>query len=309
MKYKLCNPALLAVAAAVCIGTSRGAAQEPADRRLPGGQALVYRAAEKTAEHVTIESRLRVRTDLLGQPLVGSGGYAQLRSSSGLLLRMELAIQAGEQATSVKQVSDGRDLWEHWRIGETERVNHVDLRRVQAAIEQNAAVLDMGSTSANLASGGLPKLLSQLDKNFDFSRAEVRAGKIGEVPVWIASGVWKPERLATAAPQAAKGKEIAMEALPAHLPHQVELLIGQQDWFPYRVTYYRWHRQDGSRALTPVVTTEFFEVAMDDALDPTQFHYQQPNHVSVTDRTEAFIESLGIPASRVTARPRPEPTR
>lgn len=258
------------------------------------GQQLMCDAAHRTAQHVTIESRLRIRTDLMGQPLVGSGEYAQLRSSAGLLLRMELAIQAGEQATSVKQISDGRDLWEHWRMAGTERVNHVDLRRVENALKQAPAGAATVATSANLASGGLPKLLHQLEQNFEFDKAEVQSGKVGQVPVWFAVGVWKPERLAAAAPQAVAGDTISFEKLPVHLPHQVEVLIGKDDLFPYRVTYQRWHSQDGKHVLRPAVTAEFFEVAIGTLLDPTQFNYQKPTNLSVADRTDAFIQSLGI---------------
>lgn len=258
------------------------------------GQQLMRAAAQRTAQHATIESRLRVRTDLMGQPLVGSGEYAQLRSSAGLLLRMELAIQAGEQAASVTQISDGRDLWEHWRMAGTERVNHVDLQRVENAVKQAPAGSATVATSANLASGGLPKLLLQLAENFEFDKAEVQSGKVGKVPVWFTVGVWKPERLAAAAPQAVTGDTISFEKLPVHLPHQVEVLLGQNDLFPYRVTYQRWHPQDGKHVLRPAVTTEFFEVAIDEQLDPTQFNYQKPTNLSVADRTDAFIQSLGI---------------
>ena len=111
------------------------AAQPAGDAKSPEGQPLIQAAAKRIAEYKTISSRLRVRTDLMGQPLVGSGVYAQLASSAGLLVRMELAIQAGEQATSVRQISDGRDLWEHWRMAGVERVNHIDLRAVEAAIK------------------------------------------------------------------------------------------------------------------------------------------------------------------------------
>jgi hypothetical protein len=229
----------------------------------------------------------------MGQPLIGSGRYAQFKSSAGLLLRLELAIQAGEQATSVKQVSDGRDLYEHWRIAGKEQVNHVDLRRVAAAISRSSSAGLTSSTSASLATGGLPKLLQQLNENFDFTKAEVGTDKIGDVPVFFATGVWRAEKLAVAAPQAVKDGAIHFEKLPVHLPHQVEVLIGQQDYFPYRVDYQRWQPQDGKHVLKPAVTTEFFEVAIDDPLDPSQFQFQQPK-INMTDRTNAFLQSMGL---------------
>lgn len=264
---------------------------------MPSGQALLHAAARQTAEHITIESKLRVRTDLMGQPLIGSGEYAQLRSSSGLLLRLELTIQAGEQATTVRQISDGRDLWEHWRIGEAERLNHVDMRRVDDAISRSPGGSAVGATSTNLARGGIPRLLSQLEENFDFSQAPPRSGKIGDVPVWSVTGEWKSERLVQAVPQAVDNGKIVYEKLPSHLPHHVEVLLGRKDSFPYRVTYHRIHEDEGKRVAVPMVTTEFYEVAIGEVLDASQFHFRQPDNLSTADRTEAFIRSLGLTSS------------
>ena len=302
MNVRFSKLVLLAIVAIIVPNPCTEAQQPP----FANGQTLIQDAAKRTAQHITIESKLRIRTDLMGQPLVGSGEYAQLRSSSGLLLRMELAIQAGAQATSVKQISDGRDLWEHWRIGETERLNHVDIRRVDDAIKQAPGGAAIGATSANLARGGVPKLLSQLESNFDFTKAAISSGEIGDVPVWLALGVWKPERLAKAAPQAVDAEgNISFEKLPVHLPHQVEVLVGHQDLFPYRVTYHRFQAQDGKQLPKPAVTVEFFEVAIGGALDPSQFHFQQPSNISVADRTDAFIQSLGIrPSNGVATKPK-----
>ena len=274
------------------------------------GQQLVQVAAKRIAEYKTVASRLRVRTHLMGQQLVGSGEYAQLESSAGLLVRMELAIQAGEQATSVRQISDGRDLWEHWRMAGVERVNHIDLRAVEEAIKQAPAGAITAGTSSNLAAGGLPKLLQQLVENFDFSKATVKSGRVGEVPVWFAVGVWNPTRLAAAAPQAVDGNTISFEKLPTHLPHQVELLLGKDDLFPYRVTYQRWRPSNGKHELFSAVTTEFFQRTLDEELDPSQFLYKRPDNVSVTDRTDAFLASIGLkPKPAVAAKPGAERSR
>ena len=275
-------------------------AAQPAGSSVPGGAALVRQAHRVTSGHGTIESKLRVRTDLMGQPLVGSGEYAQMTSSAGLFLRMSLSIQAGNQPTSVQQFKVGRDLWEHWRIGETERINHIDLRRVDEAVQRAGGAV---GTSANLASGGVPKLLAQLANTFDFDRAAVRPGKLGEVPVWFATGVWIGEKLAKAAPSAVDGDKIVYDRLPAHLPHQVELVLGREDFFPYRVTYLRYRTEDGKHVLRPAVTTEFYGVAIGYEIDPSQFNYKPPANVSFSDRTDAFLKAMGIGSTEVAGRP------
>ena len=258
------------------------------------GQALLKHSAQVTAKHQTIQARLRVRTDLLGQPLIGSGSYAQLDSNIGPLLRLELAIQAGEQATSVKQISDGKVMWESWRIGEDTKLNRIDLRRVDAAVRQAGAGAVSSSTSASLATGGLPKLLKQLDENFDFNKTAVRQGTIAKLPVFSVKGVWQAEKLAALVPESVEGNTIYFEKLPLHLPHEVEILLGTQNYFPYRVTYKRWKEQDGKLSPQPVVTTEFFEVNIDKALDPSQFQFRNPKELQVTDRTDVYLQSMGL---------------
>jgi hypothetical protein len=290
-------PKLLLLPVLACgllLGASRGqtpAQQASVKRATNSGQQLLAAAARRLKTHPTIESKIRIRTELLGQPLVGTGKYAQLDSSSGLLLRLELAIQVGQQTTSVNQISDGRQLWEHWRIGQSERVNHIDLGRVARSLKQSPRRLSM--SASNLATGGLPKLITQLAAHFDFDVQPVRDGELGGIEVVGLTGVWKADKLAAAAPQAIDGNKIVFNRLPAQLPHQVELILGKEDLFPYRVTYQKWEESESAR-LVSVVTTEFFEVTIGGVLDPSQFHYELPEHLQLADQTDVYLDSLGI---------------
>lgn len=292
----------LALLAVVAYGVVFASGQTPRPAQSGQAQFIVQEAMRRIAHYDTIEAKLRVRTDLMGQPLVGSGEYAQLKATSGLLLRLELAMQAGGQASSVKQICNGRDLWEHWRLGDNEKLHHVDLRRVEAGLAGADSGETAGNASSDLARGGLPKLLSQLEQNFDFSKVPPRIGTTAGVEMWVVTGVWKQERLEQVAPEAAKDGTIIFKKLPVHLPHQVELQLGQSDLFPYRITYQRWSPQDGPAGglMKPAVTTEFYEVALNAPLDPSQFNYQQPNDIGVADRTGVFLKSLGI-AKRATS--------
>ena len=291
------------VRAATTDRAANGVAAVANNEAAVSGEAVITNAVTRTLEYRSITARMRVRTDLMGQPLVGSGKYAQLGSSVGPLLRLELAIQAGEQATSVKQIATVTDLWEHWRIGGKEKLNRIDLRRVQAAIKKAPGKALSTSTSSSLATGGLPKLLQQLNENFDFAKKPVRSGSIGEVPVMAVRGVWRAEKLAAAAPNAVEGDTIFFEKLPLHLPHEVEVLIGKSDAFPYRVTYQQFQSIEGKHELKPVVTTEFFEVAVNQPLDPSQFQFQEPANISSTDRTDVFLQTLGLTPTEVARTP------
>jgi hypothetical protein len=255
------------------------------------GQQLIEAAGRRCAAHATISSKLRVRTALMNQSLVGSGEYAQLRSSKGLLLRLELSIQAGGKPTSVKQVCDGHDLWMHWRLGETEQLQHVDLARIEQALAESPAAVQAANPTGTLATGGLPKLLTQLAKNFDFSQVPPRPGILSDEPVWTAVGVWKLDKLALLAPDAVRGAEMVADKVPTHLPHQVVIQCGQSDLFPYKLVYQRWTPQGEQRALVPVVSVEFFQVALGAELDPSQFDYR-PQNINVADRTDVYLSQV-----------------
>ena len=276
-------------------------ASETREVRLPRGQQLLLDAQRRTDAHITVESQMRVRTHLMGQLLVGSGEYAQLRSSQGLLLRLELAIQAGGQATSIKQVCDGRHMWVHRRVGDTESLRHIDLLRVKRAIAASPVGIGLEHPLGTLALGGLPKLLACLADHFDFDRAPLRRAQLSHVPVWIATGVWKPEKLASVAPNAVNGGQIVLEELRGHLPHQVEIQLGQSDLFPYKLTYQRWETKDGHPQLVPAVTTEFFEVTLGGELDARQFIYHRPSNILVTDDTDLYLRNVSASAEKPSA--------
>ena len=254
------------------------------------GQQVIRRVAKRVGDYRTLEAKLRVRTNVLGQPLVGSGVYAQAKSTTGLLLRLELAIQAGGQASSVKQICSGTKLWEQWRIGEQERLHHIDLQRVNRELARNGSTPTAGSMSANLARGGLPKVLSQLDSHFDFNQIPIERDEISKEPMWKLTGRWRPDQLGKSHPDAVQDGQVMPDKLPIHLPYEVQVHVGQSDWFPYRITYRR--AASESTRLEPMVITEFYEVAIDEDIDGKQFIFHQPSNARIADRTDSFLQSL-----------------
>ena len=91
-------------------------------------------------------------------------------------------------------------------------MTRVDIRRVLLAMEQDQRAV-RPDAAGQLALGGLPKLMGGLRRSFRFTRAE--AGKLGSLPVWIATGSWRPEALAVfakdLADQAAKGRPLNLK--------------------------------------------------------------------------------------------------
>lgn len=296
------NSSIFALATTALLGWNsvalgQTAAPPPEGAKAGQGQQLVEAAIRRSAAHATVSAKLRIRTRLMEQLLVGSGEYAQLRSSNGLLLRLELSIQAGGKATSVKQVCDGRDLWMHWRLGDAEQLQHVDLARVERELADAPSALQARNPTATLATGGLPKLLTQLAENFDFGRAAPEAGELSNVAIWTAVGAWKPERLAALVPEACTDGKPHLDRLPDQLPHQITIRFGQSDLFPYQLVFERWRVHGEQRELVPMVIVEFYEVLLGGELDPRQFDYR-PQQLNVVDRTESFLQTLGLPDAK-----------
>jgi hypothetical protein len=158
------------------------------------------------------------------------------------------------------------------------------------------------------AIGELPKLLAGIADDFRFER--VVDGRLGDRPVWIVEGIWKPEKLIEAVPDQKgnieAGRPLDLKRLPAQLPERIVLSIGQTDLFPYRIEYLRRASnsaaggaaaQDGAGqggaapSYRAIVSMEWFDVQINRPIDPQKFVYQPTGW---TDATEAFLKALNL---------------
>jgi outer membrane lipoprotein-sorting protein len=253
-------------------------------------------------------ARIRYQAEMFGNHLVGKGSYLQQGQGLERKMRLELETPIGDQNLVLEQICDGQFLWQYQppiarnkqAAPERPTVTRIDIRRVLAAIEQ-----DKHATGPNVASqlalGGLPKLMEGVRQSFRFNRAE--AGKLGELPVWIATGSWRPEALAVfakdLADQAANGRPLNLKRLPQQLPEEISVYFGQDDLFPYRIEYRRRTAQQGRGGesdgeMLPIVIVEFCDVRLNVPIDPLQFEYRPGNEVDVVDATQNFMKTLGL---------------
>lgn len=259
------------------------------------GNALVMQASRELAALPSLDARLRLTTNLLGQELVGSGTYYQLGHQEETLLKLELKLQVANQVSSLLQVSDGRFLWIRKDLPQQKSLGRVDMRHVRQAMIRSQATAAPQAPTTWMALGGLGQLVESLATNFTFA-APVEA-RYGQLPVWVVEGTWKPEQLAriwTAQADALQaGRAVDMSELPAHLPHSVRLVVGKEGplpLFPYRIEY---RRADGGSEPVSLVTLDLFDVRRNVSLDPRLFSYK-PGDQEVADQTEAFLKSLGL---------------
>jgi len=262
-------------------------------------------------QQTSVQARIRYHADLFGQQTFGAGLYLQQGVGDERQFRLELKTALGDQLLTFQQVCDGKYLWQYQdgfdkpKAGAADRttIARIDLRKVREALDNADAnsngLPSMTSVTGEFAWGGLPKLLTGLQNSFRFTRVE--AGKLDTLPVWIAAGSWRPEAMATIskelAAEAASERPLNLKLLPPQLPEQVQLYVGQDDLFPYRIEYRRrasgkGRGGDADRAeMLPMVTVEFYEVRLNTPINPREFDYQ-PGSADVLDTTAAYIKSL-----------------
>ena len=257
-----------------------------------GGQRLMARAGRVLADHTAVSARIRYRTDLFDQQLVGSGNYLQQRAGNDIFLRLELRIQAGDEVTRLQQVCDGRFLWLRRDLLQDSSLTRIDLQQVRTAIAEQGDIPSALVFRQLLSLGGLPGLMDQLEVHFRF--AEPRPVELYGISMWLVSGTWSQEPRG----QIATGQGDRTDGLPKHVPDEVLVLLGQDDLFPYRIEYRKSETpaiagSSATEAARSIVTMELFEVQIGMEIDPLNFVFQ-PGDIQVEDRTASLIEQLGL---------------
>ena len=296
------NFTLAALLASLAVGGACRPSQsaQAAESDAPDGQSLLSRAAAQLTSLPALEAKLRQKTQLFGQEVAGSGTYLQSQSQRGLLLRLELKLQVGDQQSSLQQVCDGRFLWIRRDVASGASLGRVDMDRIREAIRTSDRPTWADASTNWLAVGGLPQLIAALAENFQFSTPQaVRSEKAS---VWVVDGRWKPDKLAELLPdqrdKILSGQPADLTRLSAHLPTDVRVILGQNDLLPYRIEYRRMESnrdaqaRDGG-ASKPMVVLEILEIRRPEALDEGLFSYQ-PGNQEVVDYTDLYLQALKL---------------
>ncbi len=266
----------------------------------PGGvnaEQLVDRAILALDQYPAVFAKVRQRTRLFGQEVLGSGAYEQGPASSQLT-RLELKLVLADQVSSLQQVCDGEYVWTRREmLGESE-LTRVELRGVEEAAADVAERLPpgQGRQLIGLGAGGLPRLLRQLQAAFDFD--QIQAVRVGDLKAWQVEGRWSTPMLGQLVPEQteaiAAGESPNLAKLPDHAPDRVLLYLGQNDLFPYRLDLRRQvanhihvgghDRDDRDRSLQ---TWEFYNVRLAGRVSALSFIYD-PGNEPFEDVTERY---------------------
>lgn len=281
------------------MGRFAQAAQTP-ENAPPNERDLLARAADQLLSLPAADVKLRQKARLFGQEVTGSGTYLQKQSPRGLLLRLDLKLQVGDQLSSLHQVCDGRFLWIRREAGTAVSLGRVDLERIRDAIRSRGRTSWVDASSNWLAVGGLPQLLAALGENFQFSAPQ--AVRTDKASLWVVDGRWKPARLAELLPDQRDailaGQAADPTRLPPQLPTDVRVVLGQSDLLPYRIEYRRAAPSGSSpppdlAKTEPNVVLEIIEIRRPQDLDPGLFAYE-PGNQEVADYTDLYLQALNL---------------
>lgn len=258
---------------------------------LPDPQQLLAGSIRMIGRQKSIVAKVRNRALIYDRELIGSGEYAQ-GPELARLLRYELNIQVDKRVVNLLQVADGRHLWISSLLKDEPEIQRIDIDRVLAATDADAAAAPLADPNRQLGLGGIAQLLAAIQKDFEFHR--VYKAALGPLPVFEIEGRWKKEAMDVFDPKAkVGGKPAKTETLRAHVPDRVVLFLGVDDLFPYRLEFRRSVSNPAAGAgaasdSKPLLVLEFFEVQFDVPIEERLFQYS-PGSWSFADITDKFL--------------------
>jgi hypothetical protein len=293
------------------LNTSAAQAVAPASAapESSSGDALLRHVITAVDSQASISAKVRHRIDLLGRRLIGSGVYLQQGRGPTRSLRFDLNLQTAAKPASMQQISDGKELWISEEAGSSSRLSRVDLARLARARPKSPL-----PPNAWMALGGLPKLLSGIESSFQFGT--VAESRLEELPVWTIEGTWNRARLL----QVLGDQKEAIEAgqppdlskLAPNLPDRVVLHVGCDDFFPYRIEYWRATSKSDAKAEADdagrmILLMELYEVRLGANINPQEFVFKR-GATKPVDRTQEFLDRYsledGLPERASQPRPR-----
>ena len=264
----------------------QAAEQGLVDELLTQPAGILKRAIDQLNSESRFQASVRHKIHMFDQQLVGTGHYRQFGNGSIKRLRFELKTQVGEKTSSVIQVCDGRHLWSRENLAEGTTLSRIDVRYIQDELAQYERDNGVGKLAANwganIAMGGLPRLLTSVDSCFEF--ISVTEANYEDVPVWVLVGTWKPDVRRRIIEQFNSGSQ-----LPDHLPNAVKLVLGRDVEFRFLPREIQYLRVLANKTMRPMVSLQLYDMTRLVEMNASQFDYQRGEQV-IVDRTQAFLD-------------------
>ncbi len=183
------------------------------------------------------------------------------------------------------QVSTGSILYSEWKNGPIVRVTRRNLADIFKAAGETTNY-DATRAVQDLGVGGLTGLIARLQSTMDF--AMVKRENHGGVELLVLTGRWTSK----------VRKEIFrieedVQVIPEDfVPEYARLYIDSQTMLPRRLQYLKRGPDPSQRIVRPIVTLDFRQIVLNEAVADELFSYKAPDNVQEEDITEQTIKNM-----------------
>ncbi|MDR3109968.1 MAG: hypothetical protein LBU65_09845 [Planctomycetaceae bacterium] len=280
--------------------------REAANESVP----IISATMSKLRSHESLKANIRMDITLDGEEYATQGKYVEeeatitsgddlSRSRFRLDLNFPLSSSEslGKGLNKMTVICDKEIVWQYISIENNTWLNKIDINKVLDAIKKSPKKSKFSTVGGITGLGGLGGLVRSIRDNYVFTNEPVDFLLKGKTPlkVWKISGTMQPDLRGRLETELGKTKEQTI--FPSHLPTDVEIYVGQDDDFPYRVHYYNTPDPNHPQTRTSITQLVFFDVLINDGTIPSYLFkssFDQNNTSGQNDITDDFIKSLGL---------------
>ena len=254
------------------------------------GNELMLESAGRLFGSLPLAASARLSVNLFDQQIVAEGRYIQAGQGSKRA-RLEFDFGDLHHPKTILQICNGRFYYRFERLDAKPALQLADLSKVSDADRH----LLIANPATWMATGGLSSLLESLANNFDLTTAG--ESMIAGTPVIIIRGHWKQDRirrlLVGQVDDLFIGEQLRWDKLPEHLPHSVEVTLGNDDYFPlfpYRISFFRERKLDRGNEQVKIVTMELYKLTRH--VDLPDELFQVESGLAPTDLTRELVDRI-----------------
>lgn len=249
---------------------------------------LLREARDRLYDSKSVRATFTERANFGTRRFAAKGSYL---SGPFPALRLEYRVQIGGSEGVLIEVCDGTLL------RTSKEIRPIDAKSTAPTVSQWARkdikqillatntpdVTDSAKLQAELSLGGIPTLLTSLERTMQFD--VYREQQWQEQPVIVIEGGWRPEALN----RVVQSLGAPMQQLAGLIPDRVRIYFDPQTLFPKRILYRK------KIALTPptfvpLMALEFSDIQLNqEELDPSEFRYVPPKGVDEIDETPLYL--------------------
>lgn len=252
-------------------------------------------ARERLLSQRSIHARIVESVAIYDRKYIAEGEYLQSTLKPGAWhMKLDMVLKVGESSGSLLEVCDGEVLWTSTQInlgrktGKTEQKEQTVTRRNVTQILAAARKVNEQTEAALIASlglGGVPALLAGIER--DMQLTGFKDDTFRDRPVVIVQGEWN-EKLAAQFSRKPPGG--SSPVLFPFVPDSVQVFLDRETGFPHKFVFLK--RMPDRNRPRAMLTLEFLDVSLNEAIDPSEFAYKPPPGVPEQELTSFYLDQL-----------------